>query len=66
MGSFLSPIVRGKELRSEQTNISATQYIPHFLEVFMRDLLPEAPKSRECGIKLRQFTIKWYTLGCIQ
>jgi len=28
----------------------AKKYIPHFRGVFMRDLLPEAPKSRECGI----------------
>jgi len=63
MVSFLSPIVRGKELRSEKTNFSANRplsnidivhfarkYIPHFKGVFMRDLLPEAPKSWECGI----------------
>jgi len=28
----------------------AMKYIPHFRKVFMRDLLPEAPKSRDCGI----------------
>jgi len=63
MVSLLSPVVRGKELRCEKTNFSATlllsnidtihfakKYIPHFRGVLMRDLLPKAPKSRECGI----------------
>jgi len=65
MFSLLSPIVRGKDLRSKQNIFSllpnrklsnndithfAQKYITHIRGVFMRDLLPEESKSRECGI----------------